>query len=262
MHPLLPDPLTLEQHNDAETVRRLDRHGYALMSPAALATLSQTSTDALNQLGRFWNALCADHHLRDGGHYRHRRHGSFIREASGNLRAVAHRAHWQPTTYNALHGGMLRWFEPLEPEFATHPAFLALMTSLSELFTRAALRRGEFDGRWFIEAHPFRIDTLEGVGRPTPEGAHRDGVDYVAVLLVDRAGIRGGESRVFQADGPLGVRFTLTQPWSTLLIDDRQVIHESTPIQPEAAAPGAKAASHRDTLVITFRRDGFQDPEP
>ncbi|MFX8160728.1 2OG-Fe dioxygenase family protein, partial [Acinetobacter baumannii] len=30
---------------------------------------------------------------------------------------------------------------------------------------------------WFIEAHPFRIDTSDGIGRPTPEGAHRDGVD-------------------------------------------------------------------------------------
>jgi hypothetical protein len=27
-----------------------------------------------------------------------------------------------------------------------------------------------------IEAHQFRIDTAEGIGRPTPEGAHRDGV--------------------------------------------------------------------------------------
>ena len=28
---------------------------------------------------------------------------------------------------------------------------------------------------WFVEAHQFRIDTLHGIGRPTPEGAHRDG---------------------------------------------------------------------------------------
>ena len=39
--------------------------------------------------------------------------------------------------------------------------------------------------RWFIEAHQFRIDTADGIGRPTPEGAHRDGVDLVAVFLVD-----------------------------------------------------------------------------
>jgi hypothetical protein len=42
-----------------------------------------------------------------------------------------------------------------------------------------------------------------------------------------------------------------------LLLDDERVIHESTPIQPvEAGQP-----SHRDTLVLTFRRGGFQGPQ-
>ena len=44
--------------------------------------------------------------------------------------------------------------------------------------------------RWYVEAHPFRIDTSDGIGRPTPEGAHRDGVDYVVVILVDRVGVK------------------------------------------------------------------------
>ena len=107
--------------------------------------------------------------------------------------------------------------------------------------------------RWYVEAHAFRIDTGdEGIGRPTPEGAHRDGVDLVAVMLVARTGIRGGETRVFEADGPRGERFTLTAPWSLLLLDDARVIHESTPIQP------VDATGHRDTLVLTFRSGGFQ----
>jgi hypothetical protein len=110
---------------------------------------------------------------------------------------------------------------------------------------------------WFVEAHPFRIDTTDGIGRPTPEGAHRDGVDLVAVLLVGREGVKGGETRVFDAAGPAGLRFTLTQPWTTLLLDDARVIHESTPIQPLSEG----RAAHRDTLVLTFRRGGFQGPQ-
>ncbi|OYW14055.1 MAG: hypothetical protein B7Z50_05395, partial [Sphingomonadales bacterium 12-62-5] len=43
-------------------------------------------------------------------------------------------------------------------------------------------------------------------GRPTPEGAHRDGMELVAVYLLARQGIKGGESRVFEADGPHGQR--------------------------------------------------------
>jgi hypothetical protein len=110
--------------------------------------------------------------------------------------------------------------------------------------------------KWCIEAHQFRIDTTDGIGRPTPEGAHRDGVDFVAVFMVNRSHIKGGETRVFEANGPHGERFTLHEPWSLLLLDDTRVIHESTPIQPLAAG------GHRDTLVLTCRADKFQDAEP
>ena len=75
----------------------------------------------------------------------------------------------------------------------------------------------------------------------------------VAVFLVEREGIKGGETRVFESDGPAGQRFTLTQPWSLLLLDDARVVHETTPIQP--LAPNG----HRDTLVVTLRAGGFQD---
>jgi hypothetical protein len=107
---------------------------------------------------------------------------------------------------------------------------------------------------WFVEVHQFRIDTSNGIGRPTPEGAHRDGVDFVAVVLVGRERVKGGETRVFEADGPRGVRFTMTEAWSALLLDDTRVIHETTPIQP------AEASGHRDTLVLTYRAGGFQSP--
>ena len=108
-----------------------------------------------------------------------------------------------------------------------------------------------------MEAHQFRIDTTDGIGRPTPEGAHRDGVDFVAVVLLARHRIKGGETRVFEAEGPQGQRFTLEAPWSLMLMDDARVIHESTPIQPLDAEGG-----HRDTLVLTFRAQGFLGDDP
>jgi hypothetical protein len=71
--------------------------------------------------------------------------------------------------------------------------------------------------------------------------------------MVDRTGVKGGETRVFEASGPNGQRFTLSQPWSVLLLDDERVIHESTPIQP------ITEGGHRDTLVVTLREGGFQE---
>ena len=136
---------------------------------------------------------------------------------------------------------------------ATHPAWTQLLTAFAHT---ASQLRGTPNAKWGIEAHQFRIDTTDGIGRPTPEGAHRDGVDFVAVFMVNRTNIKGGETRVFEANGPQGERFTLSEPWSLMLLDDTRVIHESTPIQPLAEG------GHRDTLVLTCRADKFQDAEP
>jgi len=165
---------------------------------------------------------------------------------------VAHRAHWQPVEYNALHGGIQRWFEAMPAALAASQAWAQLLQGLARV---ADSMRGARP--WFVEAHPFRIDTQGGIGRPTPEGAHRDGVDLVVVVIVSRHNVKGGETRVFDAEGPQGVRFTLAEPWSALLLDDERVIHETTPIQPlDASAP-----AWRDTLVLTFRQGGFQGPD-
>lgn len=232
--------------------------GYAVLEPAGTHAALELDVAGLDRLRESWERLPRDPYLRDGGHYRARRHGSFIYTPGvRELAPVAQRPHWQPTTYNALHGGMLRWFEPIEPAVAGDAAFRQLLASLGELFAQL-----QPVSRWYLEAHQFRIDTEGGIGRPTPEGAHRDGVDFVAVVLIGRRGVRGGETRVFEAQGSRGVRFTLTQPGSMLLMDDARVIHETTPLQPESAAgeSARTVTGVRDTLVLTYRARGFQEP--
>ena len=222
--------------------------GFAVLPPAVLASLAHARPDDLAALAPGWDDLPPDTYLRDGGRYRSRRHSCFVVDGD-QVRQAPHRPHWQSLDYNALHGGMLRMFEPIAAATIASPAWTPLLRGLGQWCS--ALRGAQ---PWYIEAHQFRIDTSDGIGRPTPEGAHRDGVDFVAVILVDRHRIKGGETRVFQADGPDGQRFTLLEPWSMLFLDDARVIHESTPIQPVSeGAPG-----HRDTLVLTFRAGAFQ----
>lgn len=235
-----------------DIVQEMQVRGFCLIAPAQLNTVTGTAPAALHSLCPSWDALPRDAYLRDGGRYRSRRHASYVQEiAADTLSDVPHRAHWQPVDYNALHGGIERWFEPVTPDVAGNATWRDFILRIGALCAGTLAAPPD---RWYIEAHQFRIDTAEGIGRPTPEGAHRDGVDFVAVVLVNRRGVKGGESRVFDAHGPNGVRFTLTEPWSVLLLDDARVIHETTPIQPDGEA------GVRDTLVITYRRGGFQDP--
>lgn len=243
----------------------LRERGFALLAPGDVARVVGCDLAALQALNGDWAALPPDDYLRDGGRYRRRRHACFVVQGA-QIEAVAQRAHWQPPEYNALHGGMERWFAPMLAATAARPVWPQLLAALARM-ADALFAAGAGAQRWFTEAHQFRIDTTDGIGRPTPEGAHRDGVDLVAVFLVGRERVKGGETRVFEAAGSSGQRFTLTQPWSLMLLDDARMIHETTPILPLAAPAGPPAANpapqrqpdgYRDTLVVTCRRGGFQ----
>ncbi len=241
--PLLPPPLTAPE----ELGTTLSTQGFAVLSAASVCALAGVTTLDLQALQPSWDDLPPDQYLKDGGRYRRRRHAS-AQVMADQVQTMPHRAHWQPLSYNALHGGMQRWFDPVSTEVCQQPAWQALLRWLG---TVASAAQGE--QTWFTEAHQFRIDTTDGIGRPTPEGAHRDGVNWVAVFLVARHGVKGGETRVFDVNTPRGQRFTLTEPWSLLLLDDTRVIHETTPIQPE------QKGGWRDTLVVTLRSGGFLD---
>jgi hypothetical protein len=104
--------------------------------------------------------------------------------------------------------------------------------------------------RWHIECHQFRIEArAEAAGLPTPEGVHRDGVDYVLVMLVSRVNIESGTTTVHGAAGELLGSFTLSVPLDAALVDDTRVKHGVTAVRPlDPALP-----AHRDVLVVTLR---------
>lgn len=238
---LIPPPYTSLDRLTTE----LRTQGYAVLKPADVLAFAQCGPGELAVLKTGWDDLPPDNFLRDGGHYRRRRHSCFVVH-DAMVEQVPHRAHYQPLQYNALHGGMHRLFEPIKAETLQLPLWPRLLLAIGSVCSQAKQAQP-----WYVEAHQFRIDTTGGIGRPTPEGAHRDGVDFVAILLIDRMNVTGGESRVFDARGPQGQRFTLREPWTLLILDDQRVIHETTPIQPTATG------GHRDTLVLTFRAGGF-----
>ena len=228
--------------------------GFSLLSPQSVEQFSGHTLDEWAALSDEWNHLATDKYLKDGGRYRKRKHSSVV-VTGKKVTLMPHRAHWQPLSYNALHGGIDRWFEPCNTAFIESPAFQGLLIELCAQFSELK-QIDPVSTPWYVEVHQFRIDTADGIGRPTPEGAHRDGVDFVSVMLMNRQHIKGGETRVFRNESPDGQRFTLEEPLSLLLLDDEKVIHETTPIQP---SDHSKTLSCRDTLVLTFRLKGFQE---
>jgi hypothetical protein len=189
-----------------------------------------------------WNALAPDAYLASVGHHRRRRHAVFSADAQG-IRREAHQPHYQSKTYNALQGDIERWFEPITADGPSLRRILAFCHAFFGGLAPQVLR-------WHVEAHQFRIEARAGeAGEPTPEGVHRDGVDFVLVLLVDRSNIERGTTTIHAADGHLLGSFTLTHPFDAALVDDARVFHGVTPVTPlDPARP-----AHRDVLVVTFR---------
>ena len=146
----------------ADAAAALRNDGYALLQPQDVAALAGVPLDALDALVPSWDTLALDNYLKDGGRYRRRRHSCFVVRGDA-VEQVPHRAHWQPVEYNALHGGIERWFEPVEAEVVASPAWQGTLVAMGRL---ASALRGEQP--WYLEAHQFRIDTTDGIGRPTP----------------------------------------------------------------------------------------------
>lgn len=201
-----------------------------------------------------WNDLAIDTYLIDHGRYRRRRHAVFsavgaIADPQRTIAREAHQPHYQSLVYNKLQGGIERWFEPILPHIGAGPSLRTILRFAHELFGTLAP-----DVRhWRVEVHQFRIEARpDEPGQPTPEGVHRDGVDYVLVLMIRRTNIAQGTTTIHAPDGRLLGTFTLADAFDAAIVDDARVFHGVTPVEPiDPAGP-----AHRDVLVVTFRRSG------
>jgi hypothetical protein len=227
--------------------------GYAFAHAAEMRALL-TRAGGLSDWPAFaasWNGLELDHYMADGGRYRRRRHAVYTATAGGVIARAPHQPHYQSRDYNRLNGGIARWFEPVDEAIGRGATMSAILRFSRTLFESLAAAR-----EWHVEVHQFRIEArLEEKGQPTPEGVHRDGVDYVLVLLIDRHNIISGTTTIHRLDGAEIGSFTLASPLDAALLDDSRVAHGVTPIEPlDAGRP-----AYRDVLVVTWR-EASADP--
>jgi hypothetical protein len=235
-------------HPDEVLDEHLARAGYVFVAAEAMHQ-ALAAAGTLADWGDFvasWDALDLDTYMADGGRYRRRRHAVFAATEDGVVRRQPHQAHYQTLNYNQLNGGIARWFSPITAPIGDGASLTTILRFCHRLFggLAPAVRT------WHIETHQFRIEARGGeAGQPTPEGMHRDGVDYVLVLLIGRQNIASGTTTIHDLERRLLGSFTLTHPFDAALVDDARVYHGVTPVEPlDPALP-----AHRDVLVVTFR---------
>jgi len=193
-----------------------------------------------------WNDLHIDAYMADQGRYRKRRYAVYSAPLQGDVRREDHQPHYQALSYNHLNGGIERWFEPILPATSNSQSLQTIFK-----FCRALFSGLGGPGPWHIETHQFRIEAhSDEKGEPTPEGMHRDGVDYVLVLLIHRENIQSGITTIEDTARGHQTSFTLTHPLDAALINDGRVIHGVTAVTPMDPTRPA----YRDVLVVTFRK--------
>lgn len=220
--------------------------GFARLSGADILPWLTTAKNAWACFADSWERLGPDLYMADGGRYRRRRHAAFACDG-GHFARKPHQPHYQSRDYNPLNGDVQRWFDPVEQSTVDNGVMRGAMNLCAQVFDPDSRRR------WHVEAHQFRIEAQAcAAGRPTPEGMHRDGVDHVFVMLVERRNVREGVTRIGAPNGASLGEFTLRRPGDAMFIDDRRIMHGVTEIHPiDPARP-----AWRDALVITFAAEG------
>ncbi|MEE9327640.1 MAG: 2OG-Fe dioxygenase family protein [Cocleimonas sp.] len=234
---------------DSNATKALKNQGYAvLQSPTANNTrwvsLLKSQTNALLKFQKSWQSLPTDQFLSDGGHYRYRRYSVFkYRTAEDELELLPHEPHFQSTYRNNMNGGINRDYEPFKQSSIDNASLKSIIYFVSKQISFNA------EKEWRIQAHQFRIETSEEEsGKPTPEGIHRDGADFILIMLLNRDNISGGLNHIYDKNKKILLETKLSELGDAVLIDDRKVWHGVSEIYPVNKSD----VGNRDVLVLTF----------
>lgn len=224
------------------------KQGWAYLSGLEFKETLTLDDNMWFSFAKYWESLGSDNYMGDKGTYRYRRYSEFESpNPREKLQLLPHGPYMQPLSINNLNGDIERNFLPLEVGFIEHPFFNALISTLISIFSHAS----GSEGKWNIRLHPYRIiATQTEQGKPTPEGLHRDGVDFIVVMMIDRNKINGGVTRITDNFGRTLHELTLSKPFDLIIADDNRVMHEVSPI----SCSDATGSGHRDVLVIAFTR--------
>ncbi|EST28452.1 2OG-Fe dioxygenase family protein [Streptomyces roseochromogenus] len=236
---------------DRPIAQELRDLGYAAGQIDTVLGRSLTASPEWQTFLSSWDRLVLDPFMADGGDYRVRRYSEFDCTAE-SVELLPHRAYHQTKRINQLNGGVERLFEPFEDEVARGPVVHSLLAWCARQLDEAE----KSPGTWYAQCFQNRILARpQSQGKPTPEGIHRDGVDYVFTVVVGRNAADGGASSLYAAEPGGGhgrelVSVVLQPPGDFLLNDDERTLHGVTPIVSTVEG----GTGHRDTFIAVLTR--------
>lgn len=194
--------------------------------------------DSIQSLASSFNRLPLDPYIE--GKFRRRRLSRFI-APKGQLRALPHQEFTQSNQYNHLLGNIRREYEELEADVAMSNQFIEMLNILA---TNLHLNLETS----VLGVHQIRITVEKNhSGHPAPEGIHKDGFDYIAIICVNRTDIVGGHTELYKNPDEVPVFSKVLKTGQMLFVDDQYLFHYTSPVQP------LDQDGHRDVFVVTVK---------
>jgi len=195
----------------------------------------------------FWDDLLLDKYMGDGGRYRYRRYSQF--NYNNDTRAVnllKHEAYQQSQMANYLNGGFKRYYEPIEEQFLSNHFFISFIEWLGNAYSKVTGH-----SQWNVKLHPYRIRADIEKGQPSPEGIHRDGVDFVCTFMIRKCNAVGGETVITDNQKNPITRLTMENPCDIVVGNDNATMHGVSSV---SAINPDKPCAYRDVLVVAFAK--------
>lgn len=234
--------------NFSQQANTLQQQFFLQGRAAELFASSLLDTTEWTQFSESWNTLHKDQYMADGGKYRFRRYSEFsIAPRNQELSVLEHVPYRQSKEVNYLNGDIDRMFSPIRSDIQQNKAFQNVLFSCANVLD--VIHK---DATWLVQVFQNRIFARsDGPGKPTPEGVHRDGVDYVLTLMVKRQNVLGGESATYDAgDGTLKAAVTLAMPGDFIFLDDNKTLHGVE----EITRDNESKDGFRDVLIAMYTR--------
>ena len=212
----------------------------------ALFESDLTGSPAWTAFAKSWHDLPQDDYMGDGGQYRFRRYSEFVlNQEERTLSVLSHVPYRQSKEDNYLNGEIDRLYAPMREATQVNQAFRQVLFGFADVM--APLQPA---AEWLVQVFQNRIVANHGQpGKPTPEGIHRDGVDFVLTLLIGRHNVEGGASSTYAQDGrTLMASVTLKEAGDFIFLDDELMKHG---VQPVSRLDPAEGGS-RDALIAMF----------
>lgn len=191
----------------------------------------------------------ADPHLFAGEGERQRRYGRLLIDPKiGTLEAFEHDLFFQDKKFDQLYGDIHRNFAAMEDSELSNPFFqMLVIESYHSLPLTESLRKEPFE----ISAHMIRIEatTNSGVGRPAPEGIHRDGYHFGSIHLMRRENLEGADNFVYDLDKKPIAKIRLEEPMDSIYFDDAAILHGVSPFEPI----NKDLRATRDMLILLYQ---------